>query len=72
MLKNDYLLTNVGVDTAENEPFEVCRSKHAIPTPGLMIIISMQTHDLVGFELEASSHLLITPSPCLVLPTTDE
>ena len=24
MLKNDYLLVKIGVDTAENEPFKVC------------------------------------------------
>ena len=34
MLQNEYLVAKIGVDTAENEPFKVCRSKQAPPTPG--------------------------------------
>ena len=34
MLQNEYLVANIGVDTAENEPFKVCGSKQAPPTPG--------------------------------------
>ena len=34
MLKHEYLVANIGVDTAENELSKVCRSKQAIPTPG--------------------------------------
>ena len=34
MLKHDHLVAKIGVDTAENEPSNVCRSKQAPPTPG--------------------------------------
>ena len=34
MLQNEYLVAKIGVDTAENEPSEVCRYQHTAPRLG--------------------------------------
>ena len=44
MLKTEYLVAKIGVDRAEIELSEVCRSKHAIPT---LTVINAALHLLV-------------------------